>query len=413
MRDARPFPLARIAASATLTAATAINGTLAAYLGLVTIAGARRPQAGRPSVTPTTKFVILVPAHDEEAVIADTLRSFAEIAYPAELFKVHVVADNCSDSTADIVRAHGRQAHERHAPEEPGKGPALNWLFDRLDADGNFDVAVVIDADTIVDPGFLSAMDDAFGRGAVAAQGYYSVRAPGASPAAGVRYAALACRHHLRPLGRRRLGASCGLYGNGMAFRRDVLRRRRWTGHLVEDAEFQMELLIRDGEIVTYVPGALVEAEMPSTLDAAESQNARWERGRIEIARRYVPVLARMLPHAPRGRRVAYADAIADHLLPPLSAMVALQSATFVVNIFASALGVPQSRRRATVDVITLVILGGHVVAGLRSVTAPPSVYRSLGRAPAMVVWKVGLWRRALRPATEVTWQRTTRNSER
>ena len=160
---------------------------------------------------------------------------------------MHVVADNCSDRTAEIVRAHGRRVHERDAPDDAGQGPGAELAARSArcaSGDADFDVAVVVDADTIVDPGFLRAMDDTFRRGAVAAQGYYSVRDPDVSPAAGVRYAALACRHHLRPLGRRRLGASCGLYGNGMAFRRDLLRRRRWTGHLVEDAEFQNELLV-------------------------------------------------------------------------------------------------------------------------------------------------------------------------
>ncbi len=83
------------------------------------------------------------------------------------------------------------------------------------------------------------------------------------------RFAALACRHHLRPLGRTRLGGSCGLYGNGMMFTRSLFEGRRWTGHLVEDAELQNELLL-DGHLVTYVPDAVVWAEMPHTLVAGD-----------------------------------------------------------------------------------------------------------------------------------------------
>ena len=78
--------------------------------------------------------------------------------------------------------------------------------------------------DTTLETGFLAAMDAAFADEDVAvAQGFYGVRETEESPAAALRYAALACRHHLRPLGRTRLGGSSGLFGNGMAFRRDVI----------------------------------------------------------------------------------------------------------------------------------------------------------------------------------------------
>ncbi len=418
MGVARRGPQVAIAAAdASIAVLTAVNVSTAGYLGLLTLAGVRRP--GSPTVGDrTTRFAIVVPAHDEAAVISDTLRSFDTLDYPRAAYDVHVVADNCTDTTAEIVREHGWHVHERHDLGDPGKGPALNWLFDRIDADLelDFEVVVVVDADTVLDSGFLAAMDRAFADGAEVAQGFYSVRDPGDSTSAGIRYAALACRHHLRPLGRNRLGASCGLYGNGMAFQRDILRRRRWSGHLVEDAEFQMELLLGDGVLVRYVPDARLEAEMPGTLDGATSQNERWERGRIELARRSVPRLVRALPTA-RGRRIAYLDAIADHVIPPLSLVVVLQgvgTAASVGAAFATLRGDRNEKftRRAIVHVGTLVLLGTHVVAALRTVTAPPSVYRSLTKAPSMIIWKVGLWSNALRSKNEVVWRRTKRNTE-
>lgn len=407
--------IATAAVDASMGALTAVNVSIAGYLGLLTIVGMRRPTR-MAAGDRTTRFVIVVPAHDEAAVIADTLRSFGALDYPRSAYDVHVVADNCTDATAAIVRNHGWHAHERHDLTSPGKGPALNWLFDRIDADGDFDVVLVVDADTVLDPKFLEAMDRAFADGAEVVQGFYSVRDPGDSTSAGIRYAALACRHHLRPLGRNRLGASCGLYGNGMAFRRDILRRRRWSGHLVEDAEFQMELLIGDGVIVRYVPDARLEAEMPDTLEDATSQNERWERGRIELTRRYVPILMRKLPTA-RGRRVAYLDAIADHVVPPLSLVVVLQAVGTVASGSAACATLRDQRharltRRAIVHVVALVVLGTHVLAALRTVAAPPSVYRSLTKVPSMIVWKAGLWSNAVRSKNEVVWLRTKRNTE-
>ena len=138
--------------------------------------------------------------------------------------------------------------------------------------------------------------------GALVVQGQYRVRDSGASPAAGLRAIALALRHHLRPLGRTALGGSSGLYGNGMAFRSSVLRGRSWSNHLTEDLELQMELLL-DGIPVAYAPDAVVEAAMPSTLEASATQNERWERGRVELARRYVPrLLRRAIEQSGRAR---------------------------------------------------------------------------------------------------------------
>ena len=137
------------------TALTAVNAASAGYLGVLTLAGiARRRPSAPTDVPPSTRFVIMVPAHDEEAVIADALASMTELRYDRTMYDVHVVADNCTDGTSDIVRSCGWTVHERVAPDDPGKGPALNWLFERLDRAGStFDVAIVVDADSVLDAG--------------------------------------------------------------------------------------------------------------------------------------------------------------------------------------------------------------------------------------------------------------------
>jgi hypothetical protein len=354
-----------------------------------------------------------VPAHNEAAVIEQALHSLAALDYPADRFEVHVVCDNCTDATADIVRHCGFTAHERDDRANAGKGPALNWLHDRLVAAAvPFDVVVILDADTSVAPSFLRHIDDAFTHGAVAAQGFYGVREPEGSASAGLRYAALACRHHLRALGRTRLGGSCGLYGNGMAFDASLMRTHRWSGHLTEDMEFQNELLL-DGHRVVYVPGASIEAEMPDTLDASTGQNERWELGRIQMAKRYVPALARRLLRPGSRTRVADVDGVFDHLVPPLSVLVLANGAAIAASLGMRVL------RRGRLDSCNLVVAGtsaavvaGHVVLGLFTADAPRSVYRSLAQAPRMILWKAGLWKRVLVKPDDVTWTRTARNSE-
>jgi cellulose synthase/poly-beta-1,6-N-acetylglucosamine synthase-like glycosyltransferase len=394
------------------TIATAAVTTLTGYLGLLSaaglLAGRRPPRTGRTG--PHLRFAVLVPAHDEAVGIARALATMQAMDYPRDSFEVHVVADNCTDDTARVVRECGVEVHERHDLEDPGKGSALNWLHDQLVQRGDaFDAFVVIDADTDVDPRFLAAMDDALRSGAEAAQGFYGVRDADRSATAGLRAAALACRHHLRPLGRRTLGGSCGLFGNGMAFRAELLAARRWSGHLTEDLEMQVELLL-DGHLVTYVPEARVEAEIPHDLDASVTQHQRWERGRVEVARTSLPRLLRAVIEG-RRPRFAHLDAALDQLVPPISVLVAAQGAANAVGLAALVLHPGRwSRRLVLLDAISTSLLVGHVLAGLRSVDAPRSVYRSLLDAPRLVVWKLRLWLGLLGRQSDVSWTRTDRN---
>jgi hypothetical protein len=254
-----------------------------------------------------------------------------------------------------------------------------------------------------VHPGFLGAVAARMEAGAQVVQGQYRVRDAADTPATALRSAALALRHHLRPLGRNALGASSGLYGNGMAFATDVLLSRTWSDHLTEDIELQNQLLL-DGVLVAYAPEAVVEAAMPTTLEGARTQNERWERGRLELARRFVPQLARTAARDPQ-RRVPAVDAVLDHLVPPLSVLVA---GTGAVVGASSVVGVLR-RTRATRGWWLVLALVVHVLSGLVLAKAPIQVYRSLLRAPALVAWKLRLWvRMVARPGAE-GWTRTER----
>jgi hypothetical protein len=189
-----------------------------------------------------------------------------------------------------------------------------------------------------------------------------------------------------------------------------VLAGRRWSNHLIEDAEFQMELLL-DGHVVTFVPDAIVRAEMPVTLEGATSQNERWELGRAQLIRRYVPALARRsVVGGPLPRR-SYADAVADHLTPPLTLLALIDGMAVVVGVPAVVSHPGRASRFAVLaGVASTVILGVHVLVGLRLVNAPPSVYRALRSAPRAMLWKLLLLARIARRPAEVAWTRTERN---
>ena len=366
----------------------------------------------------STTFVVLVPAHNEASSIAATITSVVEQDYPPSMFSVHVVADHCVDSTATIAADAGAIVHERDDLAGRGKGPALNWLVGRLiDSGEPFDVAVFVDADTILDEHFLRALDGRFADGAVAVQGQYLVRDAFQSTATALRFCSLTSRHHARPLARNAIGGSCGLFGNGMAFTRDIVAMRRWTSHLVEDMEFQLELLLA-GVLVDYEPLAQLEAEMPDSFDASVTQHRRWELGRLDMVRRYAPQLGRAMitgrsPDTAREvGRVAAADALLDMCVPPISL---LASGTVLAAASGAVLAVVtprHGRRNAYVGASLLIVVGVHVVESMRSVGAPKEAYRALLQAPRLAAWKIGVLARS-RVGSKDDWIRTTRNADR
>ena len=373
------------------------------YLLLLTAAAtfAQRTTAARIGV-PTSRFAILVPAHNEERLLPVLLLNLGRLAYPRELFTIHVVADNCTDGTAALGRQGGAVVHERFNTEQRGKGYALDWLLQRLWASPEtYDAVVILDADSVVSPNFLQVMDARLSRGERVIQGYYAVRQPGSSSSAGLRAVALILLHYLRPQGRMVLGGSTGLKGNGMVFATEILRRQRWSASLTEDIEYHMALILA-GERATFAPDAVVWAEMPDSLRGAQTQTERWEQGRMEMIRRFVPGL---LGQAVRRRSFLLFDAAVEQLIPPFSVVAGASGAVLLTALaLRSPLGIA---------IATFIVLGQsvYIFGGLALAHAPSEVYKSLLSAPVYVAWKIWLYVRLLLGLKPRSWVRTARNA--
>jgi 1,2-diacylglycerol 3-beta-glucosyltransferase len=371
---------------------------------LVTLTVAALLPRRRPSpATVWPLFDLLIAAHNEEGTLPRLLASIGVLDYPPERLRVHIVADNCTDHTAEVARRAGALVHTRTDAQRIGKGYALAMgMKAALALPGEpQDGVVIVDADSDLASDFLRVLAAYLADGARAIQAYYSVRNAGDSSTAMLRYVALCLYHYLRPLGRARLSLSAGLRGNGMCFRRDVAALG-WTAHgLAEDVEQHFRLL-EHGVHVVFAPEAVVQAEMPVTLRGAADQNRRWERGRLETLIREVP---RFLQLAVRRRDASALDAALEQLVAPLSVCVA--------SCIVCALGglVGKSRVLAVVGLGALVGQAGYVLTGLRLAGAPATAYRALTSAPRYVLWKAWLWLVAIarRP---VRWQRTIRLTE-
>jgi len=396
----------------------ALLAALVAYLLLLTVAaaiGAWRARGTKPLGNPRTRFLILIPAHNEEKLLPDLLANLRALDYPEKRYQIHVVADNCTDRTAELARQGGAVAHERTNLEQRGKGFALQWLLGQIWAASiPYDAVVILDADSVVSSNFLRVMDGHLTRGERAIQSYYAVRDPDRSWSVALRYAALAVLHYLRPLGRMVLGGSVGLKGNGMVFAASIVRRYPWSASLTEDIEYHMALVL-GGERVTFAHDAVVWAEMPGTLADSQSQNVRWERGRLEMVRGYVPKLlaaAWRAVRAKNGRR-AYVlfDSALEQIIPPFSILVGASVLGLLLALILGGIG--GGLMWAGVGLGAGLLLGQaiYTIAGLWLAAAPRRVYLALLAAPALVVWKIWLYARVLLGLDRQGWVRTKRNT--
>ncbi|MDQ2996849.1 MAG: glycosyltransferase family 2 protein [Chloroflexota bacterium] len=372
------------------------------YLLLLTGAAVFAPRHTKlRQQSPSQRFLILVPAHNEERLLPSLLDNLRQLDYPASLYAIHVIADNCTDQTAGLARANGAIAHERVDDERRGKGYALQWLMQQLEASAApHDAVLILDADSIISPNFLTVMDARLARGERAIQAYYAVRDPQSSWSASLRSVALAALHYLRPLGRMPLGGSAGLKGNGMVFAAEILREYQWTASLTEDIEYHMALIL-GGHRVTFAPDAIVWAEMPSSLQAARTQNVRWERGRQEMLRQYVP---RLLRAALARRSFLLFDAAVEQIIPPFSLVAAASVLSLVAAVAL------QSMPAVLLGVFLLLGQAVYILTGLWLSGAPKKVYQALLYAPIFIVWKVWLYLRVLIGLDRKDWTRTARN---
>jgi 1,2-diacylglycerol 3-beta-glucosyltransferase len=355
------------------------------------------------------RFDFIVPAHNEEQGIAETVSSLLAVDYPAELRRVIVVADNCVDSTAASAQRAGAIVLVRSDETLRGKGHALKFAFDRLLSEGIADAAVVVDADTVVSANLLRAFSARFESGAAAVQAEYGVRNPEASWRTRLMRIALATFHGVRSLARERLGVSCGLRGNGMGFSRQVLSDVPYDAFsIVEDLEYGMRLA-RGGCAVRYVPDAQVRGEMVSSEDRSRSQRQRWEGGRLAMAKLHGwPLLKDAL-----GRRdKMLLDMAFDLLVPPLTyvfgaaligaaasaALVALERGRYALAIVPWALAVVM---------VVLYVLRGMVLSetGARGLL-------DLAWAPVYMGWKLALSLSSSTRRHTDEWVRTAREDK-
>ena len=249
----------------------------------------RRQPRGRG---PALRLTVVVPAHNEEGLIEDCVKSLLASAKGAA--RILVVAHNCSDSTAERAAQAGAELLVYNDTATGGKGHALRYGFNAA-LEGGAQAVLVIDADSVVSENLISEVLQSLTEGAAAVQCRYEMLS--ADRAARGRLASLAFRAftYVRPAGRDRVGLSAGISGNGFALTARLLAKVPYDAFsVVEDLEYHIHTVMA-GESVRFVESAIVSSYFPTSSAGDTSQQSRWQGGRLWAAKKWLmPLMGRI-----------------------------------------------------------------------------------------------------------------------
>jgi cellulose synthase/poly-beta-1,6-N-acetylglucosamine synthase-like glycosyltransferase len=362
-----------------------------------------RPEtSGDPAARP--RIAVLMPAHDERAVIAETIAGVAPQLQSNDVLLV--VADNCSDDTAALARSAGATVIERSDPERRGKGYALAFGLEHL-ASAPPDVVVIVDADCAVATGGIERLACLAKRTDRPVQADYLLQPP-ANPNGVTVVSALAfiVKNRVRPRGLHALGLPCLLTGTGMAFPWQVIRKAPPTeGNLVEDMMMGLDLA-ELGHAPRLCPEVFVTSVLPERLKAASAQRRRWEHGHLATLLRHGPRLIA------RGLRRGSVELLAlglDLMVPPLALLVLLVGFALCLSALAAWLGasaLPALILLASFAMISTGVLVAWFAYGRATLRA-----RHLLAIPLYAAWKVPLYLSFLLRGRHAKWERTERRA--
>lgn len=350
------------------------------------------------------RVAVLVPAHNEASGIAEVIVGIRRQLQAGD--RVLVVADNCSDATADIARHAGAEVSERFHDTLRGKGYALDHGIRELAADPP-EVLIVVDADCLLGAGALERIARVCWRSGRPVQALYLMHAPaGAGGRRKIAEFAWLVKNLVRPLGWHKLGLPCQLMGTGMAFSwQQIGQADLATGHIVEDMKLGVDLA-RAGQAPLFCPDAMVLSHFPASESGAATQRTRWEHGHLSVILSYVP---RLLGGALASGQGALAGLALDLCVPPLALLVMVAGAAWVVSVLIAVLtGWVAACLLAT---LILAAIAAAVLLAWSGFGREVISLRELGAAFVYVARKLPLYCKFMFNR-QVEWVRSKRDSE-
>lgn len=350
-----------------------------------------------------TSLTILIPAHNEETIIAQTLQSIVPQLKSTD--QLIVIADNCNDRTAQIVTEMGIKVIERENQELKGKGYALDYGLKFLD-DHSPDVVLFVDADCILKPEAIKNLTEKAIATQKPVQGLYLMEnPPQPTPKDQISAFAFKVKNLVRPLGLYNIQQPCLLTGTGMAFPWEVIKQVNLaSSDIVEDMKLGLDLAIA-GYCPVFCPDAKIMGVLPQQKQAATTQRTRWEHGHLQTALSYVPLL---IKESIKQKRLDLLVIALDLSIPPLSLFVSVWFGLTLISLLMIILNL---------SYIPFIL---SAIAGLMIFTAILIAWAKFGKEelplitlvkiPLYILWKIPLYVRFLFKR-ESQWIRTERDS--
>ena len=240
------------------------------------------------------RFMAIIPAHNEEAVIGNLIESLKNQNYNKDLYDIYVIADNCTDNTAKVSRKLGAIVYERFDETKKTKGYALDWfLQQKIKEDAPYDAICIFDADNIVDKNFIKAMNKKLCQGEDVVQGYRDIKNPADNWITSGYALFYWTNHRFYHLARYNLGLSPMLNGTGFMVNFNIIKENNgWkTLTLTEDIEFSLQRILK-GKRLGWATDAIVYDEQPTGFKQSWSQRSRWTVGHMQCIKEYTGKLA-------------------------------------------------------------------------------------------------------------------------
>jgi 1,2-diacylglycerol 3-beta-glucosyltransferase len=375
-----------------------------ALVGLMGVEEAR--QAGWP---PFHRFAVVIPAYNEEYSIQSVVDSCGSLSYPAEQFSVYVIADNCTDQTAERAMLAGARVLERSDLTARGKGHALAWAFQHILPMG-FDALVVIDADCKIEPHALRVFNRALGAGDQVLQCRYVVANPDESAMSYASAVGNVIENDLFYEPKSRHGLAVLLRGTGMVLHREILERFPWRAFSVtEDLQYALGL-IRGGVRIKFLPDVRVFSSFPATPGQLGTQRRRWAGGVAALGKAEALGL---IVDGLRNREYRLLDAGWTLLVLSRPLLLTLTTATLVLAL--SAWWIAPGRGTGAIFIIAMIeafLLMAYFAIGIYRLGLNSHRLRLLAQAPAVVARMIWASLHGVFGSEDNTWRRTPRADE-
>jgi cellulose synthase/poly-beta-1,6-N-acetylglucosamine synthase-like glycosyltransferase len=351
---------------------------------------------------PRPSAAVLIPAHNEEKGIGETLAAIKEQISAGD--RIIVVADNCDDKTAEIARSTKVEVLLRQNSEKKGKGYALDFGLRFLEKNPP-NIVAIFDADISISPGTLCRLlkEVHISKRPVQAK---NILNPSADCGSRERISAFAFlfKNYIRPLGLSRLGGVCLLTGTGMACPWEIIKDAPLAGsNIVEDMQLGIDMAVA-GAPPVFCPAALVKSDLAPDNKAARVQRIRWEHGHLITLYKQT---VRLFRQAIIQRRLDLALLGLEVAVPPLSSLVFLLNCSFIVALFFFFAGfIPVNIIAwfiALIIILSISIIMAWWLFGRATIP-----FRYLFTVPLYIFWKIPIYIKfLLNPQKE--WVRTER----